>query len=91
MSLTEDLNTEHEIGLLLNKELDEAILVVVRLCTAVCREGELADFVGDALSLELLLVLADPSHLGVGVNDRGNDGVVDVAVPSGENLGGSDT
>ena len=49
-------------------------------------EGELADLVLDALGLELLLGLADPGDLGVGVDDRGDDVVVHVAGAGGGDL-----
>lgn len=43
-------------------------------------EGELADLVLDALSLELLLGLTDPRHLRVSVDHRRHDVVVNVAM-----------
>lgn len=88
---TNDVSTENAVGLLVRKNLDKALSVEVGLGTGVGNEGELTDVVGNTGSLELLLRLADPSDLGVGVHDGGNDVVVDVTVAVLDELDGSNT
>lgn len=87
----DDVNTENLVSLLLDKELDDTIGVGVGLGTRVGKEGELAHFVVNTLLLELLLVLADPSDLGVSVNDGGDGGVVNVSVTSLDDLDSCNT
>lgn len=77
---SDDVAAQQPVGLGIGKHLDHAVRVEVGLGTRVGAEGEGADLVGDVLVLEFLLVLADPGNLGVGVHDRRNDTVVDVAV-----------
>src|SRR3712207_7976451 len=48
---------------------------------------ELADLVGAALLLEQLLGHAHHRHLGRGVDDRGDDAVVHMAMLAGQDLG----
>ena len=74
------MDTKNTVSLSLGQELDLTLGIEVGLGTRVCREGELANLVLDTRSLELLLGLADPSNLRVGVHNRGNSLVVDVAV-----------
>ena len=74
------MHAKDAVGLLLYKELDLTLGVEVRLGARVGGEGELPDFILDAVRLELLLRLADPSHLGMRVHDGGNGVVVDVTV-----------
>lgn len=85
---TNDVNTEDLVSLLLRDKLHLALGVEVRLRPRVGHEGELADLVLNAIRLELLLGLADPSDLGVGVDDGGNGAVVDVTVTRVEILSG---
>jgi hypothetical protein len=59
---------------------DDSLGVLVGLGPRVGREGVLSNLVLDPGRLELLLVLADPRDLGVGVDDRGDGVVVDVSV-----------
>ena len=87
----DDVHAEHAVGLRLGNELDDTLGVEVRLRARVGREGELADIVLDTGSLELLLGLADPSDLGVRVDNRGNGIIVNVAVTSLDILSNSNT
>jgi hypothetical protein len=61
-------------------KLDETVLVVVCLCSRVGGEWELSNLVLDTGLLELFLVLSDPCDFRMGVDDRWNSFVVDVAV-----------
>lgn len=76
----DDVDTKDTVSLGIGDELDETLSVEVGLGTGVGAEGERTDVVLDAGGLDLSLVLANPSDLGVGVHDGGNGGVVDVAV-----------
>lgn len=76
----DDVNTEETVSLGVGKHLDQAVSVEVGLGSGVGGEGEGADSVGDVLALKVLLALANPGDLGVGVHDRGDGAVVDVAV-----------
>ena len=71
---------EHAIRLLVTEDLDHALCIVVGLCARVCRHWERAHRVLDALLLELLLCLAHPRNLRVGVDDRRHAVVVNVRV-----------
>jgi hypothetical protein len=84
----DDVHTEDTVGLGVSQELDQAVGVGVGLGARVGAEGEGADLVLDAGLLELGLVLANPSDLGVGVHDAGDCAVVDVAVVLGDVLDG---
>jgi hypothetical protein len=84
----DDVHTEDTVGLGVSEELDQAVGVGVGLGARVGAEGEGADLVLDAGLLELGLVLANPSDLGVGVHDAGDGAVVDVAVVLGDVLDG---
>ncbi len=57
---------------------------------AVGCEGELADLVGDACSLQLFLGLADGGDFRLGVDDARDDVVVHMAVLAGEDFGQRD-
>jgi hypothetical protein len=64
-----------------NREMEERVVVVtIGAGTRVALEGELANAVLDILGLELLLGQTDPGHLGVSVDDRRDDVVVNVTV-----------
>lgn len=76
----DDVDTEKTVSLRVSNHLDQTLSVEVGLGTRVGAEGESSDAVGDLGSLELLLALADPGDLGVGVHDGGDGGVVDVTV-----------
>lgn len=84
------MDTQYPVGLSIREELDHTVGVEVGLRTRVGGEGEVSDVVLDTGLLELLLVLTNPSDLGVSVHDRGNSAVVDVAVALGDVLDGSD-
>jgi hypothetical protein len=58
----------------------EVVVVTIGAGTRVALEGELANAVLDILGLELLLGQTDPGHLGVSVDDRRDDVVVNVTV-----------
>jgi hypothetical protein len=72
------------------QHLDEAGRVAHAQRTAVGHERDLADLVGNAIGLELLLGLADPGDFRAGVEHPGNG--VEVAVPglAGHQLGNHD-
>lgn len=76
------MDTQNSVSLLLGDELDLTLRVQVRLRARVGREGELANVVLHTAGLELLLGLANPSDLRVGVHNRGNRMVVDMTVAS---------
>lgn len=86
----DDVGAEDLVGLLLDDDLYEPVLVVVCLCPRVGQEGELADLVLDPGLLELRLVPAHPCHLRVRVDDRWNGVVIDVPVSGLEHLDGSE-
>lgn len=85
------MNAQYPVGLGVREELDHTVSVEVGLRTRVGGEGEVADIVLDTGLLELLLALTDPGDFGMGVHDRGNGAVVDVAVALGDVLDGSDS
>ena len=85
------MNTQDLICLLLCQEFDKAIRVEVRLCPRVGCKDKLANVVFDTFSLEVLFSLADPGNFGVGVDDRRDGRVVDVAVAVLDVLDGGDT
>lgn len=84
------MHTQNLVSLLLRQELDKAVSVEVGLCTRVGGKVEFADVVLGAGRLQVLLSLADPSHLGVGVDDGGDGSVVDVAVTALDVLNSGD-
>merc|ERR1719180_637530 len=71
---------------LLPKDLDQTISVIVALGSAVGGKGELSNVVGNSVGLQLLLVLANPGHLGVGVDHAWHAVVVDVNRTSDHSL-----
>merc|ERR1712004_783472 len=73
-----NVRAQKSVCCLLTEDLDQPVCVVVALGPAVGGKGELANVVGDALGLQLLLVLAHPGHLRVSVNHAGNAVVVNV-------------
>ena len=83
--------TENSVGLLLRKELDKALAVKIRLGSGVGSEREFSNIVLNAGGLEVLLGLTYPGNLRVGVDDRRNAVVVDVAVSGFEVFDSSDT
>jgi len=87
---SDDVDTENAVGLSIGNELDDTLSVEVGLGARVGAEGERADVVLDTGGLDLGLVLANPSDLGVGVHNAGDGGVVDVAVTSLNVLDGGD-
>jgi hypothetical protein len=86
----DDMHAEHAIGLGIGQDLHEAIGLLVGLGAAVRRERELADLVGDAGGLQLLLGLADGGDFRLRVDDARNDVVVHVAGLAGEDFGNRD-
>ena len=89
--VVDDVDTENLIGGGIDDDLDETSGALDGLGAGVGHEVELADLVLDAGGLDLVLCLADPGDLGGGVDDAGNDVVVDVAVLAGELLRDGDT
>src|SRR5258708_34974197 len=69
---TNDMDAKHPVRLFLDDKLDKALGVEVGLCPRVGREGIFANLVLHARGLELLLGLANPRDLRVGVHDRGD-------------------
>lgn len=78
----DDVDTENAVGLGIGDELNNTLGVEVGLGAGVGAEGEGTDTVLDTGSLDLGLVLANPSNLGVGVHNAGDGSVVNVAVAS---------
>src|SRR5262249_37746807 len=64
----DDMATHDPIGLGVGENFDEALGVAVGAGAAVGRERELADLIGGALGLQLLLGLAEVGDLGPGVD-----------------------
>jgi hypothetical protein len=87
----DDMDTEYLVSLLLREEFDETISVEVGLSTGVGREAEFSDVVLHASLLQILLGLANPGDLGVGVDNGGDGAVVNMAVTMLDELDGSDT
>lgn len=86
-----DVDTQNAVGLLVRDHLDHTLGISVGAGTGVGGEGEGTNVVGDARLLDLLLRLAAPGDLGVGVDNGGDDVVVDVAVTAVHVLNSSDT
>lgn len=78
----DDVDTENAVSFGIGDELNNTLGVEVGLGAGVGAEGEGTDTVLNTGGLDLGLVLADPSDLGVGVHNTGDGGVVDVAVTS---------
>mmetsp|Transcript_23152 Transcript_23152/g.65808 ORF Transcript_23152/g.65808 Transcript_23152/m.65808 type:complete len:312 (-) Transcript_23152:158-1093(-) len=74
----DDVHTEELVRLLAREHLHEAGLLAVGLGARIGPEHKLALLVLDALGLQLLLRLADPSDLGVSVDHAGHRVVVEV-------------
>jgi hypothetical protein len=87
---SDNVDTENAVGLSIGNELDNTLSVEVGLGARVGAEGERSDVVLDAGGLDLGLVLANPSDLGVGVHNAGDGSVVDVTVTSLNVLNGGD-
>mmetsp|Transcript_173412 Transcript_173412/g.550514 ORF Transcript_173412/g.550514 Transcript_173412/m.550514 type:complete len:329 (-) Transcript_173412:361-1347(-) len=84
----DDVHTQQFVRLLASQDLDEASLIAVGLGPGVGAESELPLLVLHALSLQLLLGLANPSDLGVRVDHRGHAIVVQVRwLARGDELG----
>src|SRR5215208_197860 len=82
----EDMHAQHAVGVGVGEDLDEAIGRQIDLGAAVGGERKLADLVGKAGFLDLLLVLADRGDLREGVDDVGNDVVIDVTGVTADDL-----
>ena len=74
------MDAQNAIRFCIADELDHAVRLQVRLGARVGGKGERADFVLDAVLLEIGFAAAHPCHFGVGVHDAGDGAVVDVAV-----------
>ena len=57
------MTTENLVGILVDEEFNQALRIVVRLCSRVGDHRERSDLVGDSLGFELFLVLSDPCDL----------------------------
>ena len=78
---SDDVDAEQAVRLGVGQHLNHTLSVEVGLGPRVGAEGEGTDPVGDLLVLEVLLTLANPRNLGVGVHNGRDAAVVDVAVP----------
>src|SRR5690606_32277177 len=86
----DQVHAQHAVGLGVCQHLHEAGRLDHRHGATVGREGEAPGLVGDAFVLELLLGLADPGQLRLGV-DHPRDGVeADVAGQASDQLGYGD-
>jgi hypothetical protein len=74
------VDAEHAVRLLAAKHLDNSLGILVALCPRVGRHWESTNIVLDALCFQVLFVLANPCHLGMGVHDRRDAVVVNVRV-----------
>jgi hypothetical protein len=72
--------SEYDVRLGLHQELDLALGIQVGLGARVRQEREAADFILDAVLLELLLRLSDPRYFRVRVYDARDRAVVHVSV-----------
>ena len=86
----DDVHAQHLVGRLVGQHLHEALGRAVGAAARIGGEGILADLVGNARGLELFLGLADPADLGLGVDDRGHEVPVHVALLAGDGLDAGD-
>ena len=77
---SDNVASEDFVGGLVGQDFDKAVSVVDGLGARVGHEWEGANLVLGALGLQILLGLANPCDLGVGVDDGGNAVVVDVNI-----------
>lgn len=77
----DDVNAENAVSLGISEHLDHTLSVLVGLGSGVGNEGEGSDSVRDVLVLQVLLALADPGDLRVGVHNGGNGTIVDMTIP----------
>src|SRR5690606_21438839 len=87
---TDQVHAEHAVGFGVRQYLHEAGGFDHRHGAAVGGEGEAARLVGHAFFLELLLGLADPGQLGLGVDHPGNGVEVDVPRQARDQFGHRD-
>lgn len=85
-----NVNTQNAVRLRISQEFHQTVGIQIRLCSAVCAEGECSDLVLHAGFFQFCLVLADPGDFGVGVHDRGDGVVVNVAVVLCDEFNGCD-
>jgi len=78
-TLTDDMNPQNPIRLLLTQKLHKPFRIQIRLGPRISREREFANAVFDPASFELLFCSADPGYFGVGVYDGRDGGVVYVS------------
>mmetsp|Transcript_135391 Transcript_135391/g.289483 ORF Transcript_135391/g.289483 Transcript_135391/m.289483 type:complete len:421 (+) Transcript_135391:164-1426(+) len=76
--VVDDVHTKQLVRLLVRQHLYEALLLRIALRTRVGHKAELTLLELDALGLQLLLRLPDPSHLRVGIDDGGHAVVVEM-------------
>mmetsp|Transcript_69082 Transcript_69082/g.202256 ORF Transcript_69082/g.202256 Transcript_69082/m.202256 type:complete len:347 (+) Transcript_69082:295-1335(+) len=82
------MDAQQLVSLLVSQDLHEANVLLIGLRTGVCTKDKLPLLVLNALLLEILLCLANPCHLWVGVNDGRHAVVVEVRLLArGEELG----
>jgi hypothetical protein len=74
------MHSKNSVRLLLGNEFDNTFGIQIRFGTGIGDEWELSNVVLDSRSFDILLSLADPSDLRVGVDDGGDSLVVDMAV-----------
>src|SRR5690606_17662120 len=86
----DQVQAQHAVGLGVREHLHEAGRLGHRHRAADRREREAAGLVGNAFGLELLLGLADPGDLRLGVDDPRDRVEVDVARQAGDQLGHGD-
>src|SRR5690606_38898509 len=84
------VHAQHAISLGVRQDLHEAGRLGHGHGSAIGREREAAGLVGDAFFLELLLGLADPGQLRLGVDDPRDGLEVDVAGQAADQLGNRD-
>jgi hypothetical protein len=65
----DDVNAENAVSLRVSEHLDHTVSILVGLSSGVGDEGEASNPVRNVLVLQVLLALADPGDLGVGVHD----------------------
>ena len=75
----DQVHAEDLVRAFVGEDFGEAFGLMVDLGPAVGGEREFTDFIGAPFSLELLLGLADAGQLGPGVDDVGNQVVIDLA------------
>ena len=86
----EDVDAQHAVGGLVGQYFHKPLRGAVRAAARIGGERILADLVGNARGLELFLGLADPGHLGLGVDHGRHEIPVHVALLPGQRLDAGD-